>query len=46
MDLSRISGTASKIALSKTRISSPKEPVYRVITPDGETVAQGNFEYG
>jgi hypothetical protein len=46
MDLSRVSGTASKIALSKTRTSFPTEPVYRVITPEGETVAQGNFEYG
>ena len=45
-DLSRVSGTASKIALSKSRTSFPKEAIYRVITPEGETVAQGNFEYG
>ena len=46
MDLSHVSGTESKIALSKTRTSRPKEASYRVITPEGETVAQGAFEYG
>ena len=46
VDLSHVSGTESQIALSKTRTSRPKEAIYRVITPEGETVAQGAFEYG
>lgn len=47
-DLTRVSGTATKIAMSTTRgrQSRPKEPTYRIITADNEVVASGKFDYG
>jgi hypothetical protein len=45
-NLTRVSGSASEIPLSSRRDYLPKEPLYKVAKPDGEVVAQGNFEYG
>lgn len=36
----------SQIARSERNTSRPKEPTYRILKPDGEVHAQGNFEYG
>ncbi|MBX7256244.1 MAG: hypothetical protein K1Y02_07765 [Candidatus Hydrogenedentes bacterium] len=45
-DLSRIRGNSSAIAMSTTINHRPKEPTYKVVSKDGEVVAQGQFEYG
>jgi hypothetical protein len=46
VDVARLSGTKSKIEMSELEPEHPKEPAYHVLQPDGEIVAQGDFEYG
>ncbi|MBU1910229.1 MAG: hypothetical protein KJ726_09295 [Verrucomicrobia bacterium] len=43
-EVSLLSGTSS-LALAK-RSSRPKEPAYIILTPEGELVDRGTFEYG
>ena len=47
-DVARISGDKSIIPRSSIRGKEnlPKEPSYKIITPGGEVVATGSFEYG
>jgi len=44
--LERLTPEAGKIEMSAAKPSRPVEPMYRVVTPDGEVAAQGSFEYG
>lgn len=44
--LSRVDGTKTSIPMSSRASSLPKEPTYKIVTEEGETVAQGQFEYG
>ena len=44
--VSRISGSGTAIAMAKRYSDRPKEPSYKVLSKEGEVVAQGNFEYG
>lgn len=39
-------GDKTKIPLSERNPSSPKEPTYKIVTADGEKLAEGQFEYG
>lgn len=45
-DLRHTAGTKTDIALSQKSPDRPQEPAYRVVTDDGEVVAQGSFEWG
>ena len=45
-ELTRVSGTRTRIPLSEESRDRPKEPTYRIMKADGEIVAQGSFEYG
>ena len=40
------SGDKTKFALSERNHRSPKEPTYKIVTAEGEKLAEGNFEYG
>lgn len=44
--LTRLTAQPGKIEMSAAKPDRPVEPMYRVVTPDGEVVAQGSFEYG
>ncbi len=44
--LDRVAGSGDAIPMSATNNSRPKEPTYKIVTDDGEVVAQGQFEYG
>lgn len=46
VDLRHTEGTKTDIALSQKSSDRPQEPAYRVVTDDGEVVAQGSFEWG
>jgi len=46
VDLAKLSGDKSSIPLSPKAFHRPKEPVYKIVSPDGELVTQGQFEYG
>lgn len=45
-DLRLVSGENPAIAVSSEDPSRPKEPSYKVVTEDGETVTAGAFRYG
>lgn len=45
-DLSHTSGTATKVAMSDRYTDRPKEPAYKIVTSEDQTVSQGKFEYG
>jgi len=45
-ELTRLSGTRTRIALSQGNRNRPKEPTYIIARADGEIVTQGSFEYG
>lgn len=45
-DLSRVEGNSTKIKMAKSDSRRPKEGSYKIVTADGESVAQGQFEYG
>jgi hypothetical protein len=45
-ELRRISGSRTRIPLSREDRNRPKEPTYTIVKTDGEIVAQGSFEYG
>jgi len=45
-ELTRISGTRTRIPLSEENRNRPKEPTYIIARADGEIVTQGSFEYG
>jgi len=45
-ELSRVSGSRTRIPLSEENPNRPKEPAYKIVQPDGQIVAQGSFEYG
>ncbi|HUW62008.1 MAG TPA: hypothetical protein VMZ06_13490 [Candidatus Bathyarchaeia archaeon] len=40
------SGDKTKFPLSERNPNSPKEPTYKIVTEEGETLASGSFEYG
>lgn len=46
VDLAHMTGNSTKIALSEKNTQRPKEPMYKIVTEDGETASQGTFEYG
>ncbi len=46
VDLRRVSGHSSKIAMSSKNTSLPAEPTYKVVNDEGEVVTSGKFEYG
>jgi hypothetical protein len=45
-DLALVSGENPAVAVSEKDPSRPKEPSYKVVAEDGETVVAGQFEYG
>lgn len=45
-DVSCFAGQESTIEMAERYSYRPKEPAYRILKPDGEMVAKGNFEYG
>ncbi len=45
-EIRRVSGDKTKIPLSDRDHNRPREPGFKVLTADGEVVAQGQFRYG
>ncbi|MBE3040226.1 MAG: hypothetical protein IMZ62_15630 [Chloroflexi bacterium] len=44
--LEHVSGDKTQIPLSARSNRQPKEPTYKIVTEEGETLASGSFEYG
>ena len=44
--LEHVSGDKTQIRLSARSNRQPKEPTYKIVTEEGETLASGSFEYG
>jgi hypothetical protein len=45
-ELSHFAGNKTKIILSERYPTRPKEPMYKILSSEGEVIEQGSFEYG
>lgn len=44
--LYRLKGNGTGVPMSRRSVRAPKEPFWKIVTAEGEILAEGNFEYG